>query len=117
MRKRNKRERNLIKRYNKLVKLSSLLYFLAGLGVLAFGIYYREIFEIVFGVFALVFSFANLKNKNYSQASIRRLEQNRLSFIIVFIIIYSLVNPIGNIPLLYDLYKRDLVLNGGFLDE
>ena len=117
MRKRNKRERNLIKRYNKLVKLSSLLYFLAGCGVLFFGIYYREIFEIVFGVFALVFSFVNLKNKNYSQASIRRLEQNRLSFIIVFIIIYSLVNPIGNIPLLYDLYKRDLVLNGGFLDE
>lgn len=117
MRKRKNKERNVIRKYNSLVKLSSLLWFLSGLGVLAFGIYFREIFEIVFGVFAMINSLLNLKNTNYSQASIRRVELNKLSFIILFIIIYSLVNPLGNIALLYDLYKRDLVLNGGLIDE
>jgi len=28
--------------------------------------------------------------------------------------VFSLVNPIGNIPVIYDLYKRDYILRGGF---
>ena len=117
MTKRNRKVRNVIKKYNSLVKLSSLLWFLSGVGVLAFGLYFMEIFEIVFGIFGMVYAISNLKNKNYSQASIRRVELNKLSFIVVFIIVYSLVNPIGNIPLLFDLYKRDTVLNGGLIDD
>lgn len=114
---RNRKARNVIKRYNNLTKFSSSLWFVAGAAVLAFGIYFREIFEIVFGVFGMIYSIANLKNKNYSQSSIKRVEMNKLSFIVVFIVVYSLVNPIGNIPLLFDLYKRDLILNGGLIDD
>lgn len=116
-RRRSRKVKNVIKKYNSLVRTSSAIWFVAGAFVLGFGIYFREIFELVFGVFAMVYGLANLKNQNYSEASIKRIEMNKLSFILVFIIVYSLVNPIGNIPLLFDLYKRDMVLNGGLVDD
>ncbi|MDO5047537.1 MAG: hypothetical protein Q4D88_03215 [Anaerococcus sp.] len=117
-RKKNKRtSRNLIRSYHKLEKTSAIIWFVSGLGVLAFGIYFIEIFELVFGAFALINAISIIRRKSYSTTTIRRVEENKLTFIMVFIGIYSLVNPIGNIPLLFDLYKRDRVLNGGLLDE
>ncbi len=117
MRKNTKKDRNQIKRYNKLKKTSSILWILGGLAVLGFGIYYMEIFEIVFGIFALVYALINLRSKSYSLQSIKRIERNKISFIVSFIIIYSLVNPLGLLGLIYDLYKRDLVLLSGGFDE
>lgn len=109
----NPQVRNIIKKYNKLNKISAIIWFLAGLGVLGFGIYFREIFEVVFGVFAILYSFGVFRGRSYSMGGIRKAEVKKLYFIMIFIGIYSLVNPIGNIALLFDLYKRDLVLNGG----
>lgn len=111
----NRRENsNLLKKYNSRKKTSSIIWILAGLGVLGFGIYYREIFEIVFGVLASIYGLHNLRMRITSLNSIARLERNKLSFLALGIVIFSLVNPIGNIPILYDLFKRDYVLRGGF---
>ena len=30
------------------------------------------------------------------------------------LVIYSLVNPLGNIAIIFDLYKRDFVMRGDF---
>ena len=114
MRRNRHKSIDLLKKYNKMRTASSILWILAGLGVLAFGIYYKEIFEIVFGSLAFIYGLAVLRISNVSLNSIARRERNRLNFLILAIVIFSLVNPIGNIPVLYDLYKRDRVLRGGF---
>ena len=105
---------NLLKQYNKMKSTSAILWVLAGLSVLGFGIYYREIFEIVFGVFAILYGIHTYRSRNASLSSISRYERNKLSFLALAIIIFSLVNPIGNIPVIFDLFKRDRVLKGGF---
>ena len=51
-----------------------------------------------------------------SPVAIKKSEQGRLVFLSLLLIIYSLVNPLGNIAILFDIYKRDWVIRGG-LDE
>lgn len=112
---RNRRDSsNLLKKYNKIKTTSAILWVLAGLGVLGFGIYYREIFEIIFGSLAIIYGIYTKRLRNASLTSITRYEKNRLSFLAAGIVIFSLVNPIGNIPIIFDLFKRDRVLRGGF---
>ena len=114
MRRRNRDESNILKKYNNMKKISSILWILAGLGVLGFGIYFREIFELVFGLFAIVYGLYTIKTMLTSTTAIVRAEKNKLSFLSLAIVIFSLVNPLGNIPVIYDLFKRDFVINGGF---
>lgn len=114
MRSRNRENSNFIKKYNQKKKISSSIWAISGLFVLGFGIYYREVFEIVFGILAIIFAFLNLRSRLTSISSITRLEKGRLKLLAVFIVIFSLVNPIGNIAVIYDLFKRDFAINGGF---
>ncbi len=115
MRKRRSGNTNLLKKYNRMKTTSSVIWSLAGIGVLAFGIYYKEIFEIVFGILALLYGLASLRTRRLSSLSaIARSEKSRLNFLVLAIVIFSLVNPIGNIPVIYELYKRDYVIKGGF---
>lgn len=113
---RRKRNANidLLRKFNKMQTISSVIWILSGLGVLAFGIYYREIFEIVFGIFAILYGIGVFKNRNVSLNAIARREKKRLNFLILAIVVFSLVNPLGNIAVIYDLYKRDFVIRGGF---
>lgn len=118
MRNKDVREKRQEKLYNKKVAISSLLYFLAGMGVLAFGIYFMEIFELLGGSILILFSliqFAGKNRRRNAQAIIKR-ERDKLKFLFLAIVAFSLINPIGILPALYDLYKRDWVMRGG-LDE
>jgi arginine exporter protein ArgO len=118
MREINSRQRTKLKIYKQKTNLSSLLQFVSGLGVLAFGIYFREIFEIVGGIFLLVLSAGQLamKNKIQSPYSIIKREKGMLKYLAIEILAFSLINPIGILPAIYDLFKRDRVLSGE-LDE
>lgn len=112
---RTKRKEKL---YNKKVNMSSFLWFLAGLGVLGFGIYFMEVFELIAGSLTIFFSIIQFVTKNRTknlQTLIKR-ERDKLIFISASILIFSLINPIGILPAIYDLYKRDWVMRGG-LDE
>ncbi len=114
MRAKKRDNSNLLKKYNSKKKASSILWALSGLAVLGFGIYYREIFEIVFGTLAIIYAIYNHRTRVTSLAGIARIEKNKLTFLALAIVIFSLVNPIGNIPVIYDLFKRDQVMRGGF---
>ena len=48
--------------------------------------------------------------------SIQRNEKRKLSFILFLVLVFSLINPIGLLPLLMEIRKRDWVIKGG-LDE
>ncbi|MDU7411036.1 MULTISPECIES: hypothetical protein [Anaerococcus] len=114
MRKRRSEDLDLLKKFNKMQTTSSVIWILAGVGILAFGVYYKEIFEIIFGALTTIYGIAVLKNRNVSLNAIARREKKRLNFLVLAIVVFSLVNPIGNIPVIYDLYKRDYVIRGGF---
>ena len=114
MRRKRSGNLDLLRKFNKMQTISSVIWILAGIGVLAFGIYYKEIFEIVFGILASLYGIGVLRNKNVSLNAIARREKSKLNFLILAIVVFSLVNPIGNIPVIYDLYKRDYVIRGGF---
>lgn len=114
MRSRRSDSSNLLKKYNKMNTTSSVIWIISGLGVLAFGIYFKEIFEIIFGIFALIYGINNLRSRNKKLSSIARSEKGKLNFLVIAIVIFSLVNPIGNLGVIYDLYKRDFALRGGF---
>ncbi|WP_297281787.1 hypothetical protein [uncultured Anaerococcus sp.] len=114
---RNKRSENtnLLKKYNRMKTTSSVIWIICGAGVLAFGIYYKEIFEIIFGILAMLYGIASLRTRRLtSLAAISRSEKRRLNFLAISIVVFSLVNPIGNIAVIYELYKRDYALKGGF---
>lgn len=110
-----RKKNSSLKKYNKLNKISSLIWVLAGLGIFGFGIYYMEIFEKIFGVVAAIYGLVSLSTSK-SPAAIKKSEEGRLAFLGLLLIIYSLVNPLGNIAILFDIYKRDWVIRGG-LDE
>ena len=103
-----------LKKYNSMKKTSAFLWILTGLGVFAFGVYFRELFELIFGMAAVIYGIYNHKTSLESLTAIARIEKNKLSFLSLCIIIYSLVNPLANIAVIYDLWKRDYVINGGF---
>ncbi|MDD7463174.1 MAG: hypothetical protein SOW41_00805 [Anaerococcus sp.] len=106
------------KLYKEKMTLSSILWLLAGLGVLGFGIYYMEIFELVGGSLLILFSLIQFAGKNRSRKTkhLVKRERDKLKYLCLEIIAFSLINPIGVLPALYDLYKRDWVMRGG-LDE
>lgn len=110
-----RKKNSSLKKYNKLNKISSLIWVLSGLGILGFGIYYKEIFEKIFGPVAIIYGLATLSTRQ-NQVAIKKTEQGRLAILSLLLIIYSLVNPLGNIAILFDIYKRDWVIRGG-LDE
>ncbi|MBM0046037.1 hypothetical protein [Anaerococcus sp. mt242] len=114
MRRKRSENLDLLKKYNKMQTISSVIWILAGIGVLVFGIYYKEIFEIIFGILAFIYGIAVLRIRNVSLGAIARSERKRLNILVIAIVVFSLVNPIGNIPVIYDLLKRDYVLRGGF---
>ncbi|WP_311370688.1 hypothetical protein [Anaerococcus hydrogenalis] len=45
-----------------------------------------------------------------------RNEKRGLSFYLLMIALFSLINPVGILPFLYEIRKRDWVISGG-LDE
>ena len=102
-----------LKNYNK---ISYFLYFFSAILVFAFGIYYLEIFELIGGIFLLIRGIYLIKMNSKVSASIKRYEKKGLSFKLLMIGIFSLINPIGIIPFLYEIRKRDWVISGG-LDE
>lgn len=111
---RRRENSNLLKKYNSLKSKSAIIWTLCGIGIFAFGIYYSEIFEIVFGILALIYGIYSYRTRHNSLSGICRIERNKLSFLAASIVIFSLVNPIGNIAVIYDLFKRDYVIKGGF---
>ena len=115
MRRRKSENTNLLKKYNKMKTIRSIIWILSGLGILAFGIYYKEIFEIIFGILASIYGMASLRTRRLtSLAAIAISERSRLKFLVISIVVFSLVNPIGNIAVIFDLYKRDYAIKGGF---
>ena len=114
MRRKKRYDDNSLKKYNSMKKISTILWILTGLGVLAFGIYFREIFEVVFGIAGVIYGIYIHRTKITSLTAVYRIEKNKLSFLALCIVIYSLVNPLANIAVIYDLFKRDYVINGGF---
>lgn len=115
MRRRKSENTNLLKKYNKMKTISSVIWILSGISILAFGIYYKEIFELIFGILAFFYGLASLRTRRLtSLAAISRSERRRLNFLVICIVVFSLVNPIGNIAIIFDLYKRDYAIKGGF---
>lgn len=105
--------------YKRKMTISSILWLLCGLCVLGFGIYFREIFELVGGGLLILFSLAQFsgKNRRIRPKTLVKREEGKLKFLSFSIAIFSLINPIGIIPALYDLFKRDWVMRGGLNEE
>lgn len=114
---------NRIKRkerlYYKKTMISFVLWFLGGFGVLGFGIYLKDWFEIGGGIVLIILSSIQLieKNRIKKPTLIIRKERKKLLFLSFCIIIFSLINPIGIIAPIYDIFKRDWVMRGGFDEE
>lgn len=104
------------KLYRKKKVISSLLRLLAGLGVLSFGLYFMDIFELIGGGVLILISLISFQgiNKKINPRLLVRKERDRLKYLALDIIAFSLINPIGVLPAIYDLYKRDFVMRGGF---
>lgn len=114
MKKNRRGNLNPVKKYNKMKFVSTIIWILTGLAVLIFGIHYREIFEIIFGSVSIIYALLSFRIRFSSLKVIYNKENNKLLFLTIALIIFSLVNPIGNIAVIFDLYKRDYVLTGGF---
>ena len=110
------RENIKIKNYNKKNKIAYFLYFLSAIFVFAFGIYYIESLELIGGFFLFLRAIYLIKINNKIMGSIMRYEKRKLSFYLLMIAVFSLINPIGILPFLYEIKKRDWVISGG-LDE
>ena len=109
-----RRKRNTdLKKYNKLKLISSIIWILAGLGIVAFGFYYKEIWEKIFGILAVLIGIGSLRARK-KKAAIKNYESRRLSVLMGLLVIYSLVNPLGNLAIIFDLYKRDFAMRGDF---
>lgn len=102
--------------YNRKNKITYFLYFLSAILVFAFGLYYREIFELVGGGFLAFRSFYLMNRHRANISSLIRFEKRKLSFLLLMIFFFSLINPIGILPFIMEIRKRDWVINGG-LDE
>lgn len=102
-----------IKKYNKINLISSIIWILMGIGIIAFGFYYKEIFEKIFGLLAILIGIGTIRARK-KKTAIKNYETKRLTSLVALLVIYSLVNPLGNIAIIFDLYKRDYVMRGGF---
>lgn len=110
------REHTKFKKYNTKNKITYFLYFLSAICVFAFGLYYKEGFELGGGIFLFLRGIYLIKTNNKSAGSIIRNEKKGLSIKLILISAFSLINPLGTLPFLYEIKKRDWVINGG-LDE
>lgn len=105
-----------LKSYKKQNQITYFLYFLSAIFVFAFGIYFIEIWEILGGVFLFLRGAFLIRKDRVGLLSIQRNEKRKLSFILFLVLVFSLINPIGLLPLLMEIRKRDWVIKGG-LDE
>ena len=109
-----KRKRNTdVKKYNKINLISSVIWILMGAGIIAFGFYYKEILEKIFGILAILIGMGSLRARK-KKTAIKNYETRRLAVLMALLVVYSLVNPLGNIAIIFDLYKRDFVMRGDF---
>ena len=105
---RRKKNSDLRKDY-KINIASSIIWILMGIGIIGFGFYYRESLEKIFGALAILVGIISI-NTRKKPAAIKRYEEKRLLTLAGLLVIYSLVNPLGNIAILFDLFKRDFAL-------
>lgn len=100
-------------KYKKLHRISSFLYFLAALINLSFGIYYTEYVEIFASIFlgATALIRASLSFSKRDIEKIKRRLKRTLLFSIFIALFFSFVNPAGVVCALFDIYKRDYLLN------
>lgn len=110
------RENTKFKKYNTKNKITYILYFLSAICVFAFGLYYKEGFELGGGIFLFLRRLYLIKTNNKEKGSIIRNEKKGLSIKLLLVLAFSLINPIGTLPFLYEIKKRDWIINGG-LDE
>ena len=110
---RRRKKNTDLKKYNRLKLISSVIWVLTGIGIVVFGFYYREIFEKIFGILGILIGIASLRARK-KKSAIKIYETKRLTKLMALLVIYSLVNPLGNIAIIFDLYKRDYVITGGF---
>ncbi|MDY3005534.1 hypothetical protein HV819_11030 [Anaerococcus sp. AGMB00486] len=106
-----------LRNYNKKNKIMYFLYFLSSISVFAFGLYYREVLELVGGVFLALRCIYLMNRHRANTSSLIRFERRKLSFLLLMIIIFSLINPIGILPFIMEIGKRDWVINGGLNEE
>lgn len=97
---------------------SAIIRMICGGLIFLTGLYFRSRVELFSGLVAIIFSLVKLKNikRVVNVAVEKRRERESLKLIVVLLIYFSIVNPLGVVALSYDLFKRDRVLNGG-LDE
>lgn len=114
MRKRNKNTD--LKKYYKINITSSIIWILMGIGIIGFGIYYKEILEDIFGALGILIGILTLGSRK-KPIAIKRYEERRLLVLAGLLVIYSLVNPLGNIAILFDLFKRDFVMRRDFNEK
>lgn len=110
---RRRKKNTDVKKYNKLNLISSVIWILMGACIVAFGFYYKEILEKIFGIMAVIIGIGTLRARK-KKSAIKNYESRRLTVLMAFLVIYSLVNPLGNIAIIFDLYKRDFVMRGDF---
>ena len=109
-----KRQKNQnLRKYYKINLTSSIIWILMGVGIVGFGFYYKEIYEKIFGLLAILIGILSINTRKKPKA-IRHYEEKRLNLLASLLVVYSLVNPLGNIAILFDIYKRDFVIRGKF---
>ena len=113
----NSRQSIKLKTYRQKNNLSTLIWFLTGAGVLVFGIYFKEIFEIIGGIFLMLIAIIKFITRKINKIyTIFKQEREKLKYLLIVILAFSLINPIGILGPIFDIVKRDWVLGGG-LDE
>ncbi|MCI5839718.1 MAG: hypothetical protein SOZ89_04790 [Peptoniphilaceae bacterium] len=93
-------------------KISSILRLISSIAVGGFGVYFREYFEIVLCILGVIASIAKF-NQKFDLISLRVIknkENSKFFILMSLIVIYSLINPIGLIAVIYDIYKRDFFI-------
>lgn len=110
---RTRKKNTDLKKYYKINIASSIIWILMGVGIIGFGFYYKEILEKIFGIFAIIIGILSISTKRKPLA-IKRYEDRRIYALAGLLVIYSLVNPLGNIAIIFDIFKRDFALRRDF---
>ncbi|WP_311491493.1 hypothetical protein [uncultured Anaerococcus sp.] len=108
-----RRKNTDLKKYYKINIASSMIWILVGAGIVGFGFYYKEILEKIFGAFAILIGIISIPSKRKPRL-IKSYEDRRIFVLAGLLVIYSLVNPLGNIAIIFDLFKRDFALRRNF---
>lgn len=105
-----------LKKYNKINLASSIIWILVGIGIIGFGFYYKEILEKIFGFLAIIIGISSISVRK-KPTVIKRYEDRRLFALAGLLVIYSLVNPLGNIAIIFDIFKRDFAMRRDFNEK